>query len=148
MRQNTKSSINLLACSSFSRMPLQKQIRPWIFSIGFKLSCLSKRNVYSFQLKHIGLFTYQVTHFDQLQNSALLLHNSCVIFTFLRYLICTVFYRTLFFSVLHCVRSKTSISGGVAEWLTRRTINLRIADRVGSNLVRGKPWARNFTFFA
>jgi hypothetical protein len=28
MRQNTKSSINLLACSSFSRMPLQKQIRP------------------------------------------------------------------------------------------------------------------------
>jgi hypothetical protein len=35
----------------------------------------------------------------------------------------------------------------MAEWLTRRTSNLRIAD-VGSNHVRGKllfPWARNFT---
>jgi hypothetical protein len=42
-------------------------------------------------------------------------------------------------------------SGGVAEWLTRRTSNLRIADRVDSNPVLGKPlfpWARNFTFTA
>jgi hypothetical protein len=39
------------------------------------------------------------------------------------------------------------LSGGEAEWLTRRTnytSTLRIADRVGSNHVRGKPlfpWA-------
>jgi hypothetical protein len=29
--------------------------------------------------------------------------------------------------------------GGVAKWLTCQTSNLRIADRVGSNPVRGKP---------
>jgi hypothetical protein len=41
--------------------------------------------------------------------------------------------------------------GGVAVWLMRWTSNLRIADRVGSNPIRGKPLfprARNFTFIS
>ena len=29
--------------------------------------------------------------------------------------------------------------GGVVEWLTRRTSNLRISSRMGSNPVRDKP---------
>ena len=32
-----------------------------------------------------------------------------------------------------------SRSGGLVEWLMCRTINLRIASRMGSNPVRGKP---------
>ena len=42
-------------------------------------------------------------------------------------------------------------SGGVVEWVTRQTSNLRITSRMGSNPVRGKPlfpWARNFTLIA
>ena len=31
------------------------------------------------------------------------------------------------------------IGGGVVEWITRRTSNLRIASRMGSNPVRDKP---------
>jgi hypothetical protein len=33
----------------------------------------------------------------------------------------------------------TCVSGGTAEWLTLWPSNLRIADREGSNPVRGKP---------
>jgi hypothetical protein len=43
-------------------------------------------------------------------------------------------------SIERCLKFYSSMSnGGVVEWLTRRTSNLRIADRVGSNHVRGKP---------
>ena len=42
-------------------------------------------------------------------------------------------------------------SGGMVEWLTCQTSNLRIASRMGSNRVREKPlfpWARNCTLIA
>ena len=32
----------------------------------------------------------------------------------------------------------TAYGGGIVEWLTRRTNNLRIANRMASNLVRDK----------
>ena len=46
-------------------------------------------------------------------------------------------------------RDNTHYSGGVVEWLTRRTSNLRIASRMGSNPVKDKPlfpWARNYAY--
>ena len=42
-------------------------------------------------------------------------------------------------------------SGGVVEWITRRTGNVKIGNRMGSNPVRGKtlfPLARMFTLIA
>ena len=36
-------------------------------------------------------------------------------------------------------RACINMSGGVIEWLTRRTSNLRIASRMGSNPVMDKP---------
>ena len=44
-----------------------------------------------------------------------------------------------------------SLCGGVVEWLTYRTSNLRTASRIGSNPVKDKvlfPWARNFILTA
>ena len=49
------------------------------------------------------------------------------------------------------VDSEKGLSGGMVELLTRRTSNLRIDSRMGSNPVMDKPlfpWARNFTLIA
>ena len=52
---------------------------------------------------------------------------------------------------MELVLEEFKISGDVVEWLTRRTKNLRIASRMGSDPVRDKPLfplARNFTLIA
>ena len=66
--------------------------------------------------------------------------------------------RLISFTVLVQRKKKTKnnlqtkrLSGGVVEWLTRRTSSLRIAIRMCSNPVRDKPlfpWLRNFTLIA